>query len=142
MAAQRHTAVGTGTFAYAFLLTTDPSSWDALISINQPAHGISADVVAAFHFRNADNSGPNQVGPKNVNAPQAYRQLRYHGYQMEIRVLETDIINLGEGAIPAFASLSVMLTVTRRPTANPSSTEGERLEGWGTIDLPTQNRPT
>ncbi len=30
-----------------------------------------------WHFRDADNSGPNAAGPKNVNAPQEVRGFRF-----------------------------------------------------------------
>ncbi|MDA0990367.1 MAG: hypothetical protein O3A51_06410 [Verrucomicrobia bacterium] len=34
--------------------------------------------IAGWHFRNADNSGPNDVGPNNVNAPQDLRSFIFH----------------------------------------------------------------
>ena len=30
--------------------------------------------IEGWHFRNADNTGPNEAGPKNVNAPQEDRE--------------------------------------------------------------------
>ncbi len=38
-----------------------------------PFHGINARYIEGWHFRNSDNSGPNEVGKKNVNAPQYER---------------------------------------------------------------------
>ena len=40
-----------------------------ILPVNQPVRGITSDSIAAYHFRNSDNSGPNEAGPKNVNAP-------------------------------------------------------------------------
>lgn len=33
--------------------------------------------VEGWHFRNSDNSGPNEIGLKNVNAPQRLRQFYF-----------------------------------------------------------------
>jgi len=38
-----------------------------------PFHGINARYIEGWHFRNSDNSGPNEAGEKNVNAPQYER---------------------------------------------------------------------
>lgn len=38
--------------------------------VTPPYRGINDLQIAGWHFRNADNSGPNEPGPKNVNAPQ------------------------------------------------------------------------
>jgi hypothetical protein len=35
--------------------------------------GINSIHIEGWHFRNADNSGPNDARPKNVNAPQEVR---------------------------------------------------------------------
>lgn len=42
-----------------------------------PYRGVNALQIEGWHFRNADNSGPNQVGPKNVNAPQELREFYF-----------------------------------------------------------------
>lgn len=34
-----------------------------------PLHGVNPAVIDGWHFRNADNTGPNEPGEKNVNAP-------------------------------------------------------------------------
>ena len=38
-----------------------------------PFHGPNALVIEGWHFRNDDNSGPNEPGPKNLNPPQRGR---------------------------------------------------------------------
>ena len=45
--------------------------------VTPPYHGINQLQLFGWHFRNADNSGPNVAGPKNVNAPQAVRGFRF-----------------------------------------------------------------
>lgn len=44
--------------------------------VTPPYHGINALTLTGFHFRNADNTGPNEPGPKNVNAPGRIRHFR------------------------------------------------------------------
>lgn len=39
-----------------------------------PFHGMNARYIEGWHFRNSDNSGPNEAGEKNVNAPQHERR--------------------------------------------------------------------
>lgn len=34
--------------------------------------------LEGWQFRNADNTGPNAIGPKNVNAPQEHREFWFH----------------------------------------------------------------
>lgn len=41
--------------------------------VTPPFHGINSRHLHGWHFRNADNTGPNVAGPGNVNAPQAQR---------------------------------------------------------------------
>ena len=77
------------------------------------------DLLFAEHFRNQDNSGPNEVGPKNVNAPSELRELRYEGFSVEIRVLEFQILNATPEAIPSFGSLSCLVTVRETAPARP-----------------------
>ena len=38
-----------------------------------PFHGMNARYIEGWHFRNSDNSRPNEAGEKNVNAPQYER---------------------------------------------------------------------
>jgi hypothetical protein len=42
-----------------------------------PFHGPNPMVIQGWHFRNADNTGPNGFGPNNVNAPQQSRGFRF-----------------------------------------------------------------
>lgn len=42
-----------------------------------PFHGPNPTLIQGWHFRNADNTGPNAPGPKNVNAPQHSRHFRF-----------------------------------------------------------------
>ncbi len=78
---------------------------------DEGGHGITADVVAAFHFRNRENSGPNTVGPLNLNAPGELRQLHYPALTAEIRVLEFHIVDAKAGFVPSFSSLALLITV-------------------------------
>ncbi len=41
--------------------------------LTPPLYGVSARHLEGWHFRNRDNTGPNAVGDKNVNAPQTTR---------------------------------------------------------------------
>ena len=42
--------------------------------VTPPLYGINPRQIEGWHFRNSDNSGPNQAGEKNVNAPQYERR--------------------------------------------------------------------
>ncbi len=42
-----------------------------------PFRGISPAIIEGWHFRNADNTGPNLPGPGNVNAPQKERAFAF-----------------------------------------------------------------
>ena len=119
---QCHMQVGIGVFAYYFGFSRDPDAKLFYRPTNQPGHGITADEVAAFHFRNIDNSGPNDLGPKNLNAPGKLRFLTYDGFEAEIRVLEMEILNATPGVIPSFASMSCIVCV--RETAIPKAKHG------------------
>ena len=45
--------------------------------VTPPYRGINSIHIDGWHFRNADNSGPNEVGSKNVNAPQEVREFYF-----------------------------------------------------------------
>jgi hypothetical protein len=45
--------------------------------VTPPYRGVNQIYVEGWHFRNADNSGPNEPGPKNVNAPQEVRDFNF-----------------------------------------------------------------
>ena len=43
--------------------------------LTPPFHSVpNPRFIEGWHFRNADNTGPNEAGPKNVNAPQEVRE--------------------------------------------------------------------
>jgi hypothetical protein len=106
----RHVDVEEGVFAYAVQLLLEASDGQPLQPIDQPGHGITADVIAAFHFRNRENSGPNAPGPLNVNAPGEFRTVRYPGVALEIRILAFEIVNARPGVVPSFSELSLLIT--------------------------------
>jgi hypothetical protein len=45
--------------------------------VTPPYRGINTIHIEGWHFRNADNSGPNEPGRKNVNAPQKVREFYF-----------------------------------------------------------------
>jgi hypothetical protein len=45
--------------------------------VTPPYGGANHLYIEGWHFRNEDNSGPNEAGPKNVNAPQEVRQFYF-----------------------------------------------------------------
>jgi len=45
--------------------------------VTPPYRGMNALHIEGWHFRNSDNSGPNEPGPKNVNAPQELREFYF-----------------------------------------------------------------
>jgi len=57
-----------------------------------PYRGINPAVIQGWHFRNADNSGPNKPGKGNVNAPQEIRNFSFvldsAGYQAAYEALD------------------------------------------------------
>lgn len=50
---------------------------DFLAVATPPFRGINPSRIEGWHFRNADNTGSNKAGPKNVNAPQAERRFAF-----------------------------------------------------------------
>lgn len=107
-----HKKVKNGVYGYTVRFATDPDFKNILLPVNQPARGITADGIAAFHFRNSDNSGPNETGPKNVNAPQETRVLKYNGFDVLIRIINFEIIGIGgKEIVPAFAGIEFLLVV-------------------------------
>jgi hypothetical protein len=111
---QGHRKVERGAFAYAFALSRDAAGETWLRPTNQPSHGVSANVPRAADFRNSDNTGPNETGPKNVNAAGAFREVEFADYVLEIRVLSFEIVGLGPSQVPAFVQLSCLVTVRPR----------------------------
>jgi len=53
-----------------------------------PTHGLTDMDICASDFRNSDNSGPNQNGPKNVNRPQRLRHFRFVINQTDYETLD------------------------------------------------------
>ena len=51
------------------------ADWSGVVT--PPFRGPNARYLEAWHFRNADNSGPNAPGPGSVNAPQAVRDFAF-----------------------------------------------------------------
>ena len=51
------------------------ADWSGVVT--PPFRGPNPRFLEAWHFRNADNSGPNLPGPGNVNAPQAVREFEF-----------------------------------------------------------------
>jgi hypothetical protein len=45
--------------------------------VTPPYRGVNPISIQGWHFRNSDNSGPNEAGPKNVNAPQEVREFEF-----------------------------------------------------------------
>jgi len=54
---------------------TPDADWSGVVT--PPFRGPNPRFLEAWHFRNADNSGPNLPGPGNVNAPQAVREFEF-----------------------------------------------------------------
>lgn len=51
------------------LVITDERGTLPISSLTPPLHATNACDVVGWHFRNSDDTGPNEPGPKNVNAP-------------------------------------------------------------------------
>ena len=45
--------------------------------VTPPYRGLNALAIEGWHFRNSDNSGSNEPGPKNVNAPRELREFYF-----------------------------------------------------------------
>jgi len=45
--------------------------------VTPPFHGITSLYIEGWHFRNSDNTGPNEPGEKNINAPQEEREFNF-----------------------------------------------------------------
>lgn len=45
--------------------------------VTPPYRGVNAIYIQGWHFRNADNSGPNEPGPKMINAPAGEREFQF-----------------------------------------------------------------
>ena len=111
----RNKDVKEGVFAYNLQFSGDQDFTKIILPINQPIHGITSESIAAFHFRNSDNSGPNVAGPKNVNAPQDVRLIEYSGFNAEIRIINFEITGTGsEESVPSFAGIQFLITLSKK----------------------------
>ena len=69
-----------------FILKPNPLGWEIVLKdpnrpeenlarLTPPYHFVpNPRYLEGWHFRNADNTGPNAIGEKNINAPQHQRQ--------------------------------------------------------------------
>jgi hypothetical protein len=61
-------------------------------AVTPPFRGVNPAVIQGWHFRNKDNTGPNEPGDGNVNAPQMERRFAFvrdsAGYQSAQEALE------------------------------------------------------
>jgi hypothetical protein len=67
-------ATSEGDDGWAICLHGDDSLSNYVAIATPPYHGVNASVIAAWHFRNADNTGPNRG---DVNAPQEVREFQF-----------------------------------------------------------------
>lgn len=52
--------------------------YDSYVAVvTPPYHGMNARFIEGWHFRNSDNTGPNEPGEKLVNAPQKERRFSF-----------------------------------------------------------------
>jgi hypothetical protein len=76
-----------------------PSANYAVVA-TPPYRGVNPTQIEGWHFRNADNTGPNAVGTKNVNAPQDVRAFHFvaspEAYRATARDLEVALWGAGE----------------------------------------------
>ncbi|MGH7322161.1 MAG: hypothetical protein ACRELA_21420, partial [Candidatus Rokuibacteriota bacterium] len=54
--------------------------------VTPPFRGMNHRDIEGWHFRNADNSGPNERGPSNVNAPQEVREFAFVTNEADYRI--------------------------------------------------------
>ncbi|MEX1021421.1 MAG: hypothetical protein WDZ49_17300 [Litorilinea sp.] len=57
--------------------TGDQPAPDYGLVVTPPFRSLNSRQIQGWHFRNADNSGPNQAGADSVNAPQEVRHFCY-----------------------------------------------------------------
>jgi len=53
--------------------------------VTPPYRGVNPIHIEGWHFRNSDNSGPNEIGAKNINAPQEVREFYFVLNDMDYR---------------------------------------------------------
>ncbi|MGC9366467.1 MAG: hypothetical protein ACP5FK_05430 [bacterium] len=68
-----------------WISSSQDSTKDFVSVSTPPFRGLNARIIEGWHFRNADNSGPNLPGDNNVNAPGELRSFYFvvndSGYQ-------------------------------------------------------------
>lgn len=100
----------------------DPSNLDRnfLAAATPPFRdAVNPAVIQGWHFRNSDNSGPNEAGPKNVDAPQERRDFAF--------VLDSD------GFVQAQKALEILL----RPGDHPEAAVARAQENFDRIPKAT-----
>ncbi len=66
--------------------TRATSQADFSAVVTPPFRGMNHRDIEGWHFRNVDNSGPNEPGPKNMNAPQQIREFAFVTNESDYRV--------------------------------------------------------
>lgn len=117
---------------FIFILKPNPYGWEIvmrekgrpkenLARLTPPFHFVpNPRYIEGWHFRNADNTGPNDVGAKNVNAPQHVRNFIFSpmvGKEIDYPVEKKD-----RGKLPLFSRGT--LTISKMQLGNLK--EGER----------------
>jgi len=62
-----------------------------LAALAAPPHFDSNLTIMGWHFRNADNTGPNEAGPKNVNVPSDIRKFPFYTSEKDAKQANTYI---------------------------------------------------
>ncbi|MDH3472814.1 MAG: hypothetical protein OEM59_03895 [Rhodospirillales bacterium] len=90
-----------------------PSANYAVIA-TPPFRGVNPTQIEGWHFRNADNTGPNAVGTKNVNAPQDMRAFYFvaspEAYRATARDLDVALWGAGKTADEVAAARGRLLS--------------------------------
>jgi len=89
----------------------DPARRDRnyVTAVTPPFRGVNPAVIQGWHFRNADNSGPNTPGKGHVNAPQKKRHF--------------DFVLDGTGYQAAREAVEILLAPDSRPEAEIKEAE-------------------
>jgi len=99
----------------------DPAQRDRnyVTAVTPPFRGVNPAVIQGWHFRSADNSGPNKPGNGNVNAPQKERRFAFvldgAGYQAAREAVE---ILLAPDSRPAAEIKEAEIRLAKVPRAN------------------------
>ena len=117
-----------------------------------PYRGINPAVIQGWHFRNEDNTGPNEAGEGNVNAPGKIREFAFvldgAGYQAAREALDIllwpeeqdkEVIQAAEGRLEAVPKVAAVMEVEALELGNLIEGEQawiERLAFRLRIDLP------